>query len=99
MPIIMISAEPGPEGHPEPKPNTLLLDPAQLAIDDVEPTEGDSVTLERVEGTIEGKRDGKVLVRITSVAGEPLAAPKPPPGPEAEEAEARRAALAGDEEE
>lgn len=49
MPIIMISAETGPEGH-EPKPNTVLLDPAQLAIDDVEPAEGDTVTLERVEG-------------------------------------------------
>ena len=96
MPIIMISAEPMAEGHPEPKPNTVLLDPAQLAVDDVEPAEGDTVTLERVEGTVEGNRDGRILVRITSVGGEPLPEPKKPADPLDEEADIRRAALASD---
>ena len=69
---------------------------AQLAIDDVEPAEGDTVTLERVEGTVEGNRDGRILVRITSVGGEPLPTPKKPSDPLDEEADIRRAALASD---
>lgn len=87
----MISAEPAPEGHPEPKPNTVLLDPAQLAIDDVQPDEGDSVALERVEGVVSGKIDGKILVRITSVGGEPLPEPKKPEPADADEDDIRRA--------